>query len=181
MKNLAILIFLMFSSRIALADYEATGKIEWDATGVPGFLSIHATGGTLGCTMTGLKKVAVECKAHMKYMKTGKKLRDEHAKDYLTKIEIEKDGKEFVETYDWPSLKIKEFEIKDGKQEFTGELTVKKETKPIKGSITLEGLKGSGEFTVLISNYPSIGKPKYLGIGVNDDIKVRFSIEATKK
>lgn len=165
------LILLGFCPSIIIADYKATGSLEWKVKAVPGFLSIHQTNGKLGCILKGEKVVKIECKAHLEHIKDNSfDLRADHAKEWMTKAD--------EVTYSWPSLVIDKFEIKDGEQSFEGMLTVKKETKPVKGKITLKGLKGKGEFVVKISDYPSIGKPSYKGIGVQDNVTVMFELEA---
>lgn len=152
----------------ANADMKAVGKAEWTAIGKPSFIKINGVGGKLGCDLKGDKFVTGECKVFMRHWKTGMDLRDDHMHNkYL-----------LTETYEWATLKIDKFEIKDGPQEFSGILTIKKDSAKVKGKITLKGLKGTADFEVNIKDFPSIGVPSYLGITVADKVQVKIELVA---
>jgi len=172
MKYLVFLAILATLAQPLLGDYKATGKAEWTAVGKPSFLKINGVGGKLGCTLKGDKFVTGECLVHMKYFKTGMDLRDDHMHNkYL-----------LTETYEYSKLTLDKFEVKEGEQEFTGKLTIKKETKAVRGKILLtkisSGFNGKAEFEVNIKDYPSIGVPSYLGITVANKVKVKIELEA---
>lgn len=167
---LAALAFL--SSSIALsAPYEITAKkstVSFKAIGSPGWLRINATGGhaqgTLeddGTTLTGTVKVAV------KELDTGVDKRTEHmlSETYLDAAK-----------YPWAKLAIDHVK-KDG-TDFTGQLTLKDLTKPVKGTIAATDKAITCEFHVNLADYrTSIPKPTYAGIGVEDDVTVTVLIE----
>ena len=67
----------------------------------------------------------------------------------------------------------------DGKTTFNGTLVLHGERRPITGSATLErrdgGYSVQAEFPVRVSEY-KITKPTYLGIGVQDEIRIKVSL-----
>lgn len=107
----------------------------------------------------------------LRTLKTGIAMRDRHMRDnYLeaSKPEFEKAVIEDIQ-----------IEKLDGKTTFNGTLVLHGERRPVTGSATLERRDGGytvqAEFPVKVSEY-NIAKPTYLGVGVQDEIKIKVAL-----
>jgi polyisoprenoid-binding protein YceI len=163
MKKLILSIFLTTN---VFADVK--GKVEWQAIGNPSFLKINGEGMTFTCKLEGDQTVKGICEADLTQIKTGKDLRDEHLHN------------KYLDTKNFPkaTLTLDMFHVKQGKSEFKGLLKIKTDEKPIKGTIELNAdKKGTAEFELDISNYPSIGNPEYLGITLAKKVNVKVTFQ----
>jgi polyisoprenoid-binding protein YceI len=96
-------------------------------------------------------------------LKTGIDLRDQHMR------------KKYFETDKYPQALLKSATGKDG--QFTGELTLHGVTKPVRGTYTLQGEKLLAKFATKLTDF-NIAQPKYLGVGVEDDVQVEVELPA---
>lgn len=100
-------------------------------------------------------------KVDVRGFKTDAEKRDEHLQGYLES-----------NIYPVAILSIKKAPL--GGNAFEGDLTVKGVTKPVKGSFKLEAGKLDASFALKLSDYP-IGTVKYLGVGIEDEVKVEVN------
>jgi polyisoprenoid-binding protein YceI len=56
--------------------------------------------------------------------------------------------------------------------DWSGQLTIKKETKPVKGKATIKDGVLTATFTISLADYPSIGVPSWLGVTVAKNVEV---------
>ena len=164
---------LLFFASAAFAkpfDVKPGSKVAWTAVGKPGFLKIVGEGGSVtGSGSDEAGTISGDFKVDIAPFKTGMETRDEHMKkpEYLD-----------AAGYKSASLKLKPMKYVDGKEtDFEGDLTIKKDTAPVKGKATIKGGVVTAKFTVDMSKYPSIAVPKYLNITVAKevDVSVDFS------
>ncbi len=111
----------------------------------------------------------------LRTLKTGIGMRDRHMKDNY--LEVEK-GPSFG-TATLEDIKIDKL---DGKTSFNATLVLHGERRSITGSATLErrgdgGYRVQAEFPVKVSHY-NITKPTYLGVGVQDEIRIKIALNA---
>lgn len=108
----------------------------------------------------------------LRTLKTGIGMRDRHMRDNY--LEVEK-----APGFDTATIEGIQIEKLDGKTTFNGTLVLHGERRPISGSATL-ARKGGGysveaEFPVRVSEF-NIPKPSYLGVGVQDQIRIKISM-----
>jgi polyisoprenoid-binding protein YceI len=107
----------------------------------------------------------------LRTLKTGIGLRDRHMRDNYLEASKPEFEKAVIE-----DIKIEKL---DGKTTFNGTLVLHGERRPISGSATLErrdgGYNVQAEFPVRVSEY-KITKPTYLGVGVQDEIKIKVAM-----
>jgi polyisoprenoid-binding protein YceI len=110
----------------------------------------------------------------LRTLKTGIGMRDRHMKDNY--LEVEKGpafGTATIEDITIDKL--------DGKTSFNATLVLHGERRSITGSATLErrdgGYRVQAEFPVNVSHY-HITKPTYLGVGVQDEIRIKIALTA---
>jgi polyisoprenoid-binding protein YceI len=110
----------------------------------------------------------------LRTLKTGIAMRDRHMKDNY--LEVER-GPAFG-TATIENIRIDRL---DGKTMFNATLVLHGERRPIAGSATLErrdgGYSVQAEFPVRVSEY-NIAKPTYLGVGVQDEIRIKIALTA---
>ena len=110
----------------------------------------------------------------LRTLKTGIGMRDRHMKENY--LEVEK-GPSFG-TATLEDIKIDKL---DGKTSFNATLVLHGERRSITGSATLErrdgGYRVQAEFPVKVSHY-NISKPSYLGVGVQDEIRIKIALTA---
>jgi polyisoprenoid-binding protein YceI len=117
----------------------------------------------------------------LRTLDTGIGLRNEHLRrNYL---EVDK-GPEF-QTAVLSEIQLKEFssDQREGNGSFSGLLTLHGVTKAVTGTVEVRqvraGLRVKASFPVNLSDY-SIQKPRYLGIGVKDTVRVEVGFAVTR-
>lgn len=107
----------------------------------------------------------------LRTLKTGISLRDRHMRDTYLEASKPEFEKAIIEDITIEKL--------DGKTTFNGTLVLHGERRPVSGSATLERRDGGytvqAEFPVRVSEY-QITKPTYLGVGVQDEIKIKVAL-----
>ena len=108
----------------------------------------------------------------LRTLKTGIGMRDRHMLDNYLEVD---NGPDF-EKATMENIQIQKL---DGKTTFNGTLVLHGERRPITGSATLERRNGGytvqAEFPVRVSEY-KIPKPTYLGVGVQDEIRIKVAL-----
>ena len=170
MKTINILIFLATCLCLPIEAKEWTpeGTVTWTAIGTPGFFKIIGEGGkTSGKVQQNNDEYSGEFWCTLADFDTGMKLRNKHMK------------KKYLEIAKFPKAYFKLHKSKLSKEwlPFTGELKIKDISKPITGKAKLlKDQKLTAEFAIKISDYPSIGVPKWLGITVADTVEVKVHL-----
>jgi polyisoprenoid-binding protein YceI len=135
----------------------------------PGLLSIEGKGGYVEGVIILLEdKVSGTLKVPLSNIDTGMGLRNEHMRSkYLS-----------VEKYPHAKLILDPF-IVDDSGAFSGLLTVKKDTKAVRGTYKLEAGQVSAKMSIDVKDFPSIGVPSFLGVSIQDSvtINVGFSLK----
>ena len=108
----------------------------------------------------------------LRTLKTGIGMRDKHMLDNYLEVD---NGPDFEKA----TIENIQIEKLDGKTTFNGTLVLHGERRPITGSATLERRDGGytvqAEFPVRVSEY-KIPKPTYLGVGVQDEIRIKVAL-----
>ena len=108
----------------------------------------------------------------LRTLTTGIGMRDRHMRDNYLEVG---NGPEFEKA----TIEDIQIEKLDGKTTFNGTLVLHGERRPVTGSATLErkdgGYKVQAEFPVRVSEY-KITKPTYLGVGVQDEIRIKIAL-----
>ena len=115
-------------------------------------------------TMKGDTVEAQNIVVSLKDLKTGIKLRDEHTQKHL-------------DTAKFPEAVLVSATGKDGKGE--GVLKIRGIEKKVTGTYTIEGGILKAEFPIKFSDYNITGI-KYMGVGVQDDGKIKVSVPIKK-
>lgn len=135
------------------------GKVNWLATGTPGFIKIEGTGeclkGDIAKNGTGI----IHC--HLDDFDTGINLRNKHMKE------------KYLGTGKYPDAVLRVNKAKDGA--FEGLLTIKENSATVRGTYALDKELVSANFKINLEQYPSIGVPSYLGVSVANEIDVNVS------
>jgi polyisoprenoid-binding protein YceI len=124
------------------------------------------------------RALAGELAVDLATLDTGIDLRNTHLRDRY--LEVGK-GPSFARA----TIKAIELERPasgfSGTTRFTAELTVHGVTKPVSGEVRLQaassGTRVQASFPVHLPDY-QIAKPRYLGVGVKDEVQVKVSFEA---
>ena len=107
-------------------------------------------------------------------LETGIGIRDKHMKDNY--LEVEK-GPDFSAAM-FEDIRVEKL---DGKSVFSGTLMLHGQRKPISGTAELQQRDGrirvQAQFPLKISDF-EIPTPKYLGVGVRDEIQIKVSLTA---
>jgi polyisoprenoid-binding protein YceI len=155
---------------------QSPNKVTWTAVGSPGFLRINGEGGKVqGMLADKAGNVAGDLWVALDGYKTGSDTRDGHMHE------------KYLETKKFPKAKLSlnPVSFAEGKRSFTGKLTIKDQTKPVKGWISFKhgtaAVHIKAGFDVAISDYPAIGVPKWLGITVADKVEVAVDFVAGGK
>ena len=110
----------------------------------------------------------------LRTLKTGIGMRDRHMKENY--LEVEKGP-----SFGTATLENITVDKLDGKTSFNATLVLHGERRSITGSATLErrdgGYRVQAEFPVKVSHY-NIAKPSYLGVGVQDEIRIKIALTA---
>lgn len=102
----------------------------------------------------------------LKGLKTGMTLRDKHAKDKY--LEIEK----------FPTITLVKAIGKGGKGK--GRIKMKGIEKEVEGTYKIAGSELTADFPIKLSDFKIIGI-KYMGIGVDDVVKIHVTVPVKKK
>jgi len=147
------------------------GSFDAKTSGIEGQLTSSATAPT---ALTG------ELSVDLSTLDTGIGLRNRHMRErYLEIGKGDGFGKAVLKavTLEQSPLTF------SGTTKFTGELTVHGVTRPVAGEARLQpagnGARVQAAFPVHLPDY-QIAKPRYLGVGVKDDVQVKVTFEATR-
>lgn len=157
--------------------WQFAGSATFKADGTVKKLAIDGGGIRLSGSATLLEdgKATAELLADLREVVTGLSLRDKHLRE--TYFEVSK--------YPTARLSLLPFRASAFPTDFCGSLTLKADTHQVCGVVTVENLadkkKVDATFTLRISDFPSLGTPRYLGVGVKDWVTVRVFGEATPK
>lgn len=163
----AILMILGIAEVATAAPMKVTGDVTWKAKAIAGLMTIAGEGGKVdGTVEVGADgKAAGELVCDVGAFKTGIDLRDKHLHEkYLGsgKAMLKLDSvKATAEDFDW-----------------TGQLTIKGETKPVKGKGRLKGDDLWAKFDVKLTDYPAIGAPAWEDVAVADLVVVVVNAKA---
>lgn len=171
--KLFLAFYLFLESAIAVAGvwtprFGKTNVVTWEAKGFPGFLRINGKGGSVSGTAdiyNGMMRASF--RVDLSKFETGLTLRDTHMHDkYL-------DTKKFK----YSGLVIDRVTAEQGNHTFQGRLTIKDETQPITGKISIRDVDKKtkhikAEFVVTINKYPKIGVPAWAGVTMAEKVDV---------
>ena len=108
----------------------------------------------------------------LRTLKTGIGIRDRHMRDNY--LEVEK-----APGFETATIEDIQIDKLEGKTTFNGTLVLHGERKPVSGSATIArqggGYSVEAEFPVKVSEF-NITKPTYLGVGVQDQIKIKIAL-----
>jgi len=170
---------LMAGSFAQAAKLEAaTGSTAtFEAVGKPALMKIQGKGATVeGSVDVAEKSAAGEFKIDLSKFTTGIETRDSHMKEKYLEVQKFPTATLKVESVVLPEGWKVGTELKDAV--FKGQLTLKDVAKPIEGKVSVSAgdLSAKASFTMKISDYPSLGVPKYMGITVADNVNVQVDI-----
>jgi polyisoprenoid-binding protein YceI len=157
--------------------WEFKGTATFKAEGTVKAMAIDGGGIHLSGTATLLEdgKATAEILADVREIVTGQSLRDSHLRDKY--LEVAK--------YPTARLSVGQFQPSTYPTDFCGNLTIKNETKKVCGVVTVANLgerkQIDATFPISLKDFPSFGTPRYLGVGVKDEISVRVFGEASPK
>jgi polyisoprenoid-binding protein YceI len=138
------------------------GSVEWLAVSTLGVVKIHGTGGKASgkIDITGGKATGtIDCE--LAPFKTDNDTRDGHLHE------------KYLESAKWPKATL-ELDPASAAAEFewSGKLTVKGETKPVKGKARYTPPDLWAEFKVDLKDFPAIGAPEWKGVHVANEVTV---------
>jgi polyisoprenoid-binding protein YceI len=111
----------------------------------------------------------------LRTLKTGINIRDRHMRDNY--LEVEK-----APGFETATIEGIQIEKLEGKTTFNGTLVLHGERKPVSGSATIarqgDGYSVDAQFPVKVSDF-NITKPTYLGVGVQDEIRIKIALTVT--
>jgi hypothetical protein len=138
-----------------------SSAVVFEATGTPGFITINGEGASVIAEKleSDGKQIWGTFKVPMLDLSTGMDLRDEHMRKYLG-----------VDKYPYARLVLQKTLL--GAKTFKGLLTVKKDTKLVKGTISVKGDKVVAKLEINLADFPSVGTPSWKGISVADEVTV---------
>ncbi len=176
---LCALACLLCSDYALAGPWKLQGQATARATGTPGFLGIEVTGmpvaGTAELDADGTLSKA-EMLAEVKDAEAGSgvfALRTHHMRT------------RHLETATYPTarLSLDPFKVTGGEDKWCGKLTLKAETHPVCGTARVSSLLNKksvdASFLLKLSDFPSFGKPKHAGVGVDDEVTVTVKAEAS--
>lgn len=143
-----------------------SSEVNFHAVGNPGFLNIDSTGGKIDEYKLELVdgKISGYLKSKVDNYDTGMSLRNSHMKE------------KYMQSDKFPFVKLEVSGIPLDCKVFAGKLTVKGETKDVKGDCEIKDgvIKANFKFVPTLFG---MDKPSYLGVGVEDEIDVKVKIE----
>lgn len=102
----------------------------------------------------------------LKGLKTGMPLRDKHAKE------------KYLEVDKFPTVTLLKAVGKGGKGK--GRIKMKNIEKDVEGTYKIDGSEMTAEFPIKLSDFKITGI-KYMGIGVDDEVKIHVTLPVKKK
>jgi polyisoprenoid-binding protein YceI len=142
------------------------GGFEAKTEAVSGQVSL---GGDQPGTLNGAMSV------DLRTLKTGIGMRDRHMRDNY--LEVEK-----APGFEMATIEGIQIEKLDGKTTFNGTLVLHGERRAVTGLATIarqrDGYNVEAEFPVKVSEF-NIPKPTYLGVGVQDQIRIKIALTVT--
>lgn len=178
--TLALLVFSVGSYAAQTLELGAkSGKVEFLAKGPLVRVNGKGPGATGKLTVADGVASGV-LSLNLAELDTGISLRDDHMKNKY--LEISKKG------FDKALLKIKSAKLPKklkGKGEFTGVMKLHGQTKPVKGSFKMKGVKGgkvqiNAEFKLRFSDF-KIPLPSFKLVSVGEEISIKVSAKADVK
>lgn len=166
-----LLLFLISSN---LFGYEIIqnkkNKVEFLGDSIMGIVSIPGEGGKIKGQITEKDgMISGDFIVDLTKFKTGMSLRDKHMHE------------NYLETKKYPEAKLTLKPVKLAKEmKFDGMLTIKGQTKPVKGKATFEENLLKSEFKVSLKNYPKIGAPSYGDVAMDDEVIIKVEFEVKK-
>jgi len=157
----AVFVSFLMTSFAHAAPAKVTGKVSWIAASSAGIVKIKGDGGIV----VGTIDVGDDGKArgvltvNTANFRTGNDLRDEHMHTKYLGTGL-------------ATLKLDP--VKPSKDDFawSGQLTIKDDTRPVRGKATLKGDDLWAEFDVSITDFPSIGVPEWQGVSVTKNVTI---------
>ena len=158
MKSLAIAFAL-----VSLPAYATTVTGDVTFKGRTTVFEMVGKGGVVNCNIDEKDGMASgSCTVKLGDFTTGLDLRDDH----MTNKYLE------VAKYPEAKLVLKPWKVQITPAPFEGMLTIKGDTKPVKGLAQVDGGKLNAGFTLSLKDYPSIGVPSFKGLAVQDAVEV---------
>lgn len=158
MKSLAIALLLFSTPSVAKT---VSGDVTFK--GRTTIFEMAGKGGTVNCDIAEKDGMASgTCTVKLADFTTGVDLRDEHMRT------------KYLETAKYPTatLTLKPWKVSVTPSPFEGTLTIKTDTKPVKGIAQVDGATLNAGFTISLKDYPSIGVPSFKGVAVSDAVEV---------
>ncbi len=165
MRFLILVLSFLFST-IALGENLklSGGSVEFNVESTSGLVKINGKGAKPSGSLdvTGGKASGI-ISVDLKPFSTENDLRDKHMHE------------KYLETAKFPAATLKLAPVALGASEFnwTGDLTIKGVSKPVKGTAVFRDGLIAAKFTISINDYPSIGVPSWLGVTVAKTVDVK--------
>lgn len=185
MKIIFLTCFFLLSSLSSASTetFNVSGKSEFIATGRPAFIKIDGTGtGLTGSLKVTDDLVSGQASFPLSTLDTGISMRDRHMKE------------EYLEVQKYPDAQLTVNQVKMSKDPsvngfsqtdvpFEGTLTVHGVSHAVNGTIDVSTsggiMKGDAKFGIKISDF-GFAKPEFMGMTVNNDVKVEVHLQAAK-
>lgn len=155
----------------AVTQHAVSGTVEWKAQSTLGLVKIMGTRGAVSGKVVlapdGTASGTLDC--DLTPMTTANDLRDEHMHT------------KYLDTKKWPTatLKLDPVVAKD-KFDWSGQLTLKGETKNVHGTAWLTGDDLRAEFSIKLADFPAVGVPAWKDITVAGDVTVEVKAKVGK-
>jgi polyisoprenoid-binding protein YceI len=155
---------LAFSMPLFAAPLKIKSSAVVFEANVPNFFDIPGEGGKLTSDLqTDGKSIWGEVEVNLADFETGMSLRDDHM---LNK---------YLQVKKYPKAKLIVDRVAMTSKTFSGILAIKKDAKPVKGKLLIEGNKLKASFKIQLGDFPSIGVPSWKGKTVADEVTVEVS------
>jgi len=164
MSKLSLMgLLLLFSFICEAKPLVVEGDVEFVAIGRPDFITIDGVDGKLvdSKLVYDAGKITGEISVDLTKMTTDMDLRDEHMKE------------RYLVTAKYPKARLSKIVAVGGK--FTGQLTIKDETKPVSGKFKLTDKKLSAEFKIQLKDFKNVGVPSHAGITVANEVEIKVN------
>lgn len=169
MRLFAFVLSLALLSFTAHAE-EINGTAVFQAASTSGLVKIDGEGATVTGSVSVVDgKASGTIEADLSKVTTGMGLRDKHMHEkYLATHKTAKASLKLTSAT--PSAEF----------DWSGELTLKGETKPVHGKAKFNGDSLWAEFTFPLTDFPAIGVPEWAGVTVAKDVTVRVNAKVKK-
>lgn len=138
--------------------------------------------GVLTATSTKPATLAGDLSVDLRKLDTGINLRNEHLRENY--LEVSKAAGYEHAVLSGVTMPDADLATTEGKTRFTGQLRVHGVTKPVTGAAEIKRLsdkvKITAHLTVHLPDF-EIAQPRYLGVGVKDDVQLTVTFVATKE